>query len=475
MAIPSAEPHRNSRGEWPRSHPWIDTAFALAVTLVLVVFVALCAFARPSLDDYVIACRVREHGLVGAQVFWYEQWTGKYFGMMCMSLFAGAVDLDRSYWLAPSIVLLAVFSVLLAVARTISPKSSWRVALVVSALLTAIFLAGVPAPRESIYWLTGAYAYLIGGVTLAALLALLLAKPVSRTGRTANAAASAIAAFCAVGSCETLMFPLLALAMGWIVAVISGRAGWSPRGIAVVIAIAVGAAMMVLAPGNSIRSGHFVATSHDLGHALLRSIERDLRSIVTWSSSLTLLGAGLMFSRSAGDFGRRLGLSPGWRTSVGLVALLATAFFPAYWAMGSKPPPRAMAAIWVLFVLGWFAVLVPSAARWMVASGWHWSAERRLLAGKLLIAIGLYSQANVMPALGDLIGGDATAFRRESAARDEAAAEARANGEDSVVLPPLQARPAMLFIDDLGEDPSDWRNRAFAEYHGLVGATMRRE
>lgn len=449
-------------------HPVARAALAVAAIVVTVTFFGLCAFDRASIDDYWIAAQVRDEGLLGAQALWYTGWHGKFSSMLAMSTFAWVVDIGDQYWLAPALLLTAMWAACVSIVRVLAPAQGWRATLGVASVLFAFWVSQVPEPQESIYWLTGAYAYQFGSVCALLLLGL-IARP-KRAGW--HAIAAALLALAVAGSSETLMLPVAMVTAAWLLAAAMGRLGWSGFGLAVAAAIAVGAAAMVLAPGNAIRAAQFSEHAHELARSLTHATVRGARYFLRWSASPALLGASLLFAAPLCACARRYRLRVGVGHVVGLVVLLAVASFPPYWAMGSGPPARARAAIWMVFAAGWFFVVVPSLARFSATRGWTWAPTRRATVGAALVAVGLFVPGNTLAALSDLVGGGALAYSRHGAARE---ADLRAAaGTPATRVAPHAARPRMLFVEDFSPEPGDWRNGGPAAWYRIGEVAARR-
>jgi hypothetical protein len=444
--------------------PASRAVLTVAVLIVVAAFGLLCAFDRPSIDDYWIAVLVRDEGFLDAQVRWYTQWHGKFFGMAAMSAFAWAFDIVHTYWVAPALVLAAMWVGCLCLARALSPGLSRLSSLAAATALFAFYAAHVPEPHESIYWMTGAYAYQAGIVC-----ALLLVASLAASVRTpVRAAMAGLLALAVTGSSETLMLPVLTLAGAWVLAAWTREVAWTRFGLVVAVAVGLGAAVMVLAPGNAVRSAHVSEQAHDLARALTKSLGHGAKYCARWTANPALWGASLLFAGPLCALAVRYRRPVGVLGVLGVYLLVCVACFPAHWATGYGPPPRARAAVWAVFAVGWFFVVVPGVARACRASGRVWSERRRATVGAFALAVGLFVPGNTLAAVGDLASGRAAAFRRECAARDACLREAPAAGARSVAVQSLAARPATLFVDDFASAPDDWRNGGAAAYYGIA-------
>src|SRR5262245_22188263 len=56
----------------------IDWLLAVSVVMATVAYAYLGSFSRYMADDYFVPTLVEKNGLLGAQIHWYLQWTGRF-------------------------------------------------------------------------------------------------------------------------------------------------------------------------------------------------------------------------------------------------------------------------------------------------------------------------------------------------------------------------------------------------------------
>lgn len=458
-----------SRRYRPRVSSIPRSALVLATCATLLIFLALCRSAAPQLDDYMVAAHAENEGLWSAQAGWYLHWHGKYFGMLSMSAFTCLFDIVEQYWLAPSLILMATWTALFALTRAVAPDQHRLRSIAVASVLLALYLAQIPEPQESIYWMTGAYAYQAGIVCALFLLALILSE---RRG-VVGSLAGALLGLSVAGSSETLMLPAAALAGLWIASVLARRRASTAFGWSVAAALLAGGAAMVLAPGNAVRAAHFDGPTHELKRTFGRALEEAGEHFALFALPPAILGASLLFAGPLAAATRRLCAKVnGWHLALAL-ALLASTFVPAFWATGYGPPPRAMAPVWAVFAAGWMFVVVPLVARCCEAKGWSWPPALRQNLGALLLSFGLFFPANTLTALDDLSSVRAAKFAGEVLQRDLNARLEAAQGDHVVRVPALRSRPASLFVGDFASDPKHGINVEAAAFFGVESFAVR--
>lgn len=423
------------------------------VGLALAVFLSLGWFARPQTDDYCVASEAAIHGLWGAQVFWYQNWMGRYTAAGALALLTEWLGLPAAARAGPFLLLLLLGSAGAWLARNLLPLRG-RPLFGLLGMALAVYLAMLPNPEQVIYWFTGAYTYGLGLALGLALAGTLVWCPAGPRGRALRSGAAALLAAAATGCNETLMVALmLGAPLWWLWRRRRGRAGdgW------LVGVVWAAAAAVILAPGNAVREAAFPEGGQFWG-ALAGTLTSTAGYGLKWTASLPLWGASLL---ALAVFGPWRGLGGRWGPWLG-IALVAAGFFPAHWAMGHRPPGRALAVIHLVFLFAWFAFWLPRLAARLA---WDWRAWRRPAMG--LVVLGMLVQGNLPFALYDLASGRAQAY---GALQDQRhAVMQNADPEATRVVPALADPPATLFHEDITGDPADWRNRCVARYYGVAG------
>src|SRR5262245_2244580 len=150
-------------------------ALKLIILVVVLTFVLLSLFSQPVGDDFCNAAKSLDLGFWNAQVFWYQNHTGRYFGQAVISIYPWVVAFFSGYKFAALILfvvfLIALSTFLRAVGGSFvsNRKAHW------GALgLLAIYLTRMPSPVEGFYWLSGSINYTLPCVLLLFLLSLMV-------------------------------------------------------------------------------------------------------------------------------------------------------------------------------------------------------------------------------------------------------------------------------------------------------------
>ena len=470
----------------------------LLVLLVLLPFVVLCFYSHPGADDYSDAVQRRELGFWVMQRDLYLHLTGRLFTSVILTeaspLVLGLLDV---YWLMPLLTLGLLLGSLYAL-LTVLMGACWTRAtrLLAAAVVLALWLLQNPSVAESVYWFNGLAVYTVPTAVLVFWVAALVrywqaGNPRARAGWLGLGLLLGTAV---LWSNEIIALPLLA-AVGGLWAWEWWRGG--PRRWALAVALGwfgLALAVSLLAPGNMARSA-IIGVPVSWPWVLGGSLASSAYLLLNWASSGVLLFGTVLAVPALARLvavpppalGRLATLRP-FQLLVGagyLLALLPLAALPNYWATGGLMPPRARASMYLLFLLGWFAVVLAgllaarTAAWWPVLvtypGRWPLPAAGLLWAGLLLNLATDHNQRvahrdlgrasnNAVLAYRDLLGGTAARYDAFLCTRYRLLRAAPANRRYQVAALPKTARPVSLLYYDITTDSAFAFNRDYARY-----------
>jgi hypothetical protein len=431
-------------------------------------FVLLGIYAHPSADDWYMAADSVEKGFWKANLDYYKEATGRFLSSAFLFMNPILFSFGAFKCYSVCLVLGLVASARWAVGAWFPHMSSmWKWAAALSGM--TLFLWGMASPAQAFYWGTGS-----AGYTLPAVMALAIAALTGRQslelGWKPSAAVlvlSALLAVAATGCTEVAMALLLlhVLALNALVVWRSRRIN-GPLAV-LLLAIVVGAAIVMLAPGNATRSSLYSnGVNHVLPAALALALKLGVRQVGGWLVYLPFLPFSLI-ALSAWPVARGVSRQRAVELILLAVVLMAGgvfgAFFLGAWSMGAALPLRAVNLMLFFFIIDWCVLLAGIVALLR-------SLELRMPRPGLLSALGIllllaaaaFSPGNnVKDAWRDLGGGAALRYDQESSRRH---ALIRASQEADVLVPPLTARPDTLFFNDLTPDPTNWRNTGCARF-----------
>ena len=458
-----------------RTWPWLGAAFCLLPLVVL-------AFrSHPALDDFGFAGATRAMGWWAFQVWEYQHWQGTYTtNALLTGLNPLAYGMLGYYWLSPLLVLAALVLGAWQLCAALLPPPQHGPA---TALLLVLVLVQLPSPAEGLYWLTGAWAYLLSGAGALCWGALLV-----RAGQTRSPFHFTAAGMLTVVLMGTNFVTAALLAGILLLVLLRSEAGRrAPWLVLTCVALAcLGVALA--APGNAHRLATVQAPPLALGSRVLLAVAKAgvaaSYALLNWLGNGLLLAVTLLLVPAMGRLAaqptpalQRLTRSPLLLSAVVLGLVLAT-FLPTYLTVQLPPPPRLRNVIYLGFVVGWLL----SAYAWVA---W-WMRPGRMLPplpayGRLALLAWLplalatdhnthlshagigQGYTTVVQAYRDWLGGDAA---RYDAAQRARYATLRATAAPNVGLPPLPVQPTTLFYYDISANSTLWGNQAYALFFG---------
>jgi hypothetical protein len=454
---------------------------------VVAVFVAMCGYAFPQADDFVFANSVRDHGFFASQCDWYRNWSGRWASTAVITWVSSAVDLQRSYWIVPAAAWALTIGAFWCLWRAWVPRAAFDRASYAMAplLLCAVYAVFMPSCSEALYWLAGSATYQLGA---AAALTVAVAAPIAIRARgwrrLAATGAAAAAAAVAAGTNETVM-ACEAFVLGVVVA-LRWRGlrslPWSWL-VTVCLAAAASTAVVVLAPGNAVRSAGF-PSGRNPWLAAAGAANELIGDLSRWSATPTLLLGTLLLltarprtiSALTASLPRALRRKPSLFLGAWMGTLYAS-LFPAWWAEGQLVENRVSNVTWLIFVLGW-PMMVALGAAWFHRRYSLLRRADRAPAGptptarwwlRACFALALLGSELFVQKIADLraVGPE---FARQQRARYAEIAAARASGTQDLEVQPITAFSSTLYSCDITFDARSWLNRGYAAYFGFRSA-----
>ncbi|HEY3329944.1 MAG TPA: hypothetical protein VGK19_07995 [Capsulimonadaceae bacterium] len=233
----------------PEGHPrpattavlWAFTAlFAAVVGANLVA----ASYSRFVADDFLLAVRVREYGVVGAAAWFYHNWTGRYSAIFLGDIAYALSPSARCGWY-PAVLIASWVAATFGCARFRFDKLS---ALCLALGVPAVTLLLAPNVFESAYWVAGSSCYLAAVVGLTAATALMIS---SRTLLRTAACCAACVGVAGIHEAAALILPTVVLSLMVV------RGIQPKRGTLILAASVAGLLLVATAPGNRVRQSSF--------------------------------------------------------------------------------------------------------------------------------------------------------------------------------------------------------------------------
>jgi len=463
------------------------------VALSLLPFVVLAFDSHPALDDFSDAVMRQRLGFWGAQRDLYTGWTGRFTTSVLLTDFSPLrwASWPSFYFLVPLVTLLALAGSLFALVTTLAGGAwAWKTRALAVGVGLSLWLAQAPSVAECLYWYNGVAVYSLPDALfllwLAALMRLLQGEPSNARHRRRWAETAALSVL-VIGSNEVVALLVLA----GLVAALRWTKGQNNRQAATLLWLlllaAPAAAVAFLAPGNMHRLAIIEHSVH-FGWAAVGMMGSSAYLLANWLISGFLLAATMLalpaLARLAalpGTWAYRLSRVHPLVLAGGLLALLVLTGLPSYWATGGMMPLRARTAVYLLFLVGWLAVVLAGMGwaqrfraspkqiltwpRPLAALLWMWLLLSFVTDHnvRVLHTVAGVGSNNVVLAYRDWLSGAAGCYDAQMRARYRLL---RAAPDRRLRLAPLAAEPPTLIYYDITTDSTYWGNIAYAQHFG---------
>ncbi|MCC8999792.1 MAG: DUF6056 family protein [Candidatus Contendobacter sp.] len=448
---------------------------AIAVIMVLTIFIALSFFNYPSADDFCFAAKARQLGFFGAQAFWYEHWSGRYTLNLIWTVFMLSGDIFQTYRFPPIILLISTgLSFCFLIAKVTQGRIPTFFVFLLGGVWTTLFIAGAPDPAQTFYWLGGSFTYQLPNILLVFLLGLLIWRETtakSKNLRIVIFVLSSLLVITIIGANEVS----LALT-GMILCCGAFYALWMRRDSRIfwvaLLLIALGAALVsVLAPGNyeryaglesfaQLRLTPWLAAFLYPPWVILRILYW-LSNLGLWASALILLATTFDVARSwlyiEGRFRRSLLIFPALWIAM-IFALNAIGFLVNRYPL----PERAESVVWLLFLLGWYPSFI-IIAHFLAGEKIQIASRRLIQSATVLLMISLLGSPNIFEAYKDIYRG--YRYAQEMRERVNTVQAAKSRGETEITVSSISRPPRTFFATDLDTNSLNPRNQCMSEYY----------
>lgn len=431
-------------------------------------FLILCFYCFPAVDDFSFANITDTYGYFEAQYHWYTTWTGRYFSTAVLSLVPVMLRNFFLYHLVSLFIFLATGHSLYYLVRSLMPGMNRARAILMATAGVLSYLLFLPDINEAFYWFPGSATYQVPAFLGTYLLGLVVRhqkKPMEGHPRR-RVVAMCILAFMIVGSNEVAMAStVVAVSSYYIFSVFRHKRIFNDS-LPVLVTTAVGSALLVFAPGNTVRAEGELS-ERDVDHvweALSMALSETLHVVGHW---LWLPGAVLIILIALG-FRSHVDKRLRWGVLVAVVLLqLVMVFavvFPTFYLTKSPPPLRTLnTAHWILVLgavyIGWF--LSPVASKI--------TARAKLdpfylgVLGFLIVLYAINGYNGLDKAYADVVSGSAAEHKRQYLERGELLDSCSA---EVCIVPAYTVFPHTTFHSDLDEDSGEWWNYMYGIYHG---------
>ncbi|HNY50493.1 MAG TPA: DUF6056 family protein [Smithella sp.] len=449
----------------------------LAAFGLLVMFIGLSFFAWPSADDFCIAATFRKLGIFDILSLSYFGSSGRYATVFTMSLLGGYDNIVAVYPYAAIVVLVSTWLSFSFLAWTISRHvCPFRFPFLTGAIATILFIAGVPDPAQTFYWLAGSFTYQIGNVFSILFIALCIRRETASDDQSLRALILLLSAgltVAAIGSNEvSMILTVMLIACGTWYSVRERRQSrlfW----LTLLLIGIVFTFISVLAPGNFQRFSTIDGDSMirpTPWMAVLLYIPWVMLRILYWLSNPGLWASAFVMLIFTAETAQNILYKEGmFRRSFlavpvfwicGIFVLNAIGFLINRYPL----PERAESVVFLFFLLGWYPSFL-ILGNFLAADNISNHGKRLMLAAMMLLLVSMLGAPNVFEGYKDTYRG--YRYTKEMQARFAQIDAAMKRGDKEITLASISRPPRTLFATDITSDPKNFRNACLGSYYGF--------
>ena len=457
-----------------------------SVFLALIAYVYLGSYSRYMADDYSVLKPIQTHGFIGAQIKWYQAWTGRFSYTFLNSLAALLGPAMPRF--TPALLLTLWFAA--AVWATCQVTICRRRVLLFAGFIIFATLESAPNLSQSLYWQSAALTHVAPFIPLSLYVGFVgrgWRNRHSYFSRKFSLVCAGILTFVAGGLADAyIVFQTCGLILAIVLAEIFAGAQLKSRIRAFLIVGLAGSlvalAILLASPGNSVRQAFFpkqlssfgifgVTILYSLGFIAKLVITRPIIFLAT--VTLPLLIVLQEFSRSdAQRWDRRLCIRLLWITPAIVLLLIVCCTGASVYAISVMLPERARILLSLIFICGtlvWSRALAEYLAGKLLSISQKGKQTISASATVLLLLLTLSPLISCFSIF--TIREQARSFATDWDRQDSQLKTAKQNGIADVTVEQIGD-----FQSRIGKGPSDlhlrtdsgfWINQVTASYYGL--------
>lgn len=452
------------------------------VTLMLLI--ALSFFAYPQADDFAFANSLHKFGWLGSQINWYKTWFGRFSSTMLL-VSGSYIDLPVLSKIFPIIIISGYLFAFYIASSRLFPDSSKKFKSIFALTVFLLYVSGMPSLSQGIYWFCGTATYAVANIATI----IFLSYFDSIKSNKIYMLLILLGVFI-IGSNETAMLLLMLCVVAGLLKDIKNKKLWLMFAV-----FAVASLIVVLSPGNAVRSELFAGKNHRLLFSTAASLGLMGTLMVTWLLNPLLWIAAFLFCRFRQKLNFRIILPQEKPVFVilFLLFLMFCTFFPSFWATALPAPERNMNMAHLILVFLFFYCLNLEKVQkntaviqkkrqfcfavfvlWIAVAAYFSSLDvpqkqdvSHYLKNPFDAAeytVTAYGQNNLYHVYADMFSGSVLDYRKTMLEREE---KIKNYKEGLVCLPKVERVPKSIVFKDLFDEPEKWENEVFAEYYRL--------
>jgi hypothetical protein len=340
-------------------HKDIGLVIITAVLIILSsLFLVACFYAIPSADDYCYAGVFKNKGLINSQIYWYNNWSGRYIANLLLSLtpvdHAFVVFYRTSLLIVNFSLFLTIYYLLNNIPTVYPTAPAANVTLSASVILVSSLLYREPV--ENIYWAGGVFTYQISLIFILLAVATLL-KLIDHQAEVPSYSRTIIilALFITCGLNETISLILLGINAFTITYLVVIRRAVPSILYSSMFFSTIFFLFVYFAPGNAVRESTIPnPNAHNILYATLFSTKEGLKlvsSMLGRPETILLCFTVYMISKHYYHKLTELPISIKLIAPFAAILSIFIGVFASAYVTARMPPPRAIGAASFIFII----------------------------------------------------------------------------------------------------------------------------
>jgi hypothetical protein len=441
--------------------------FLFGLVLALLPYFYLCFFTVPVLDDFVFSYHFQERNFFELLKSTYLGWNGRYASNFFAHLNPMGFNSFLLYRFAAMLTLLFVCFGNYFLIKQLLFKTSTKDNLIISLIVSLLFFNNMPIISEGIYWYTGSSIYTLGVSFTFVYFGLLIKFIRKRSGFLSQFGLSVLLFLCC-GFNEVLTLLIIFLIGVFLVLSFKRHDESKKLIIYQFLFTLIFASLLVFSPGNESR-GNTYLTAHDFSHSLIYSVAQVARFSITWLFSASLFVASFLYFILNKKLVEQYRLFKNgfyinkWLSLGLLFVVIFICVFPPYWATGILGQHRTLNVAYAFFLPLWFVCLTIWFNFFESRLNRFSFNKTKVIFGLMLFII-LLSTGNGYFAFASVLSGSANKYSNQSESRIKTLKTTPKNHNNVIYFEPLIENPKCLFVSDITNDYSNWKNQAYNLY-----------
>ena len=435
------------------------------LVVALLPYFVICFYALPFADDFCFGWTASENiSFLQKFLNQYLYWNGRYTADALVNLNPLVTEKIINYQLAVFISLAATPVVIYFFIKEVGiafqcsmVNSQW---LMISMLITLVYLNYQPNITEGIYWFIGISNYHLCNLLFLVQITLLLKSfSVEGLSKILLQALSLLLLIVSIGFNEigAMLIPALYLCL----AVVNRQSSMVNRQVLVVFTLVAffASGFVFFSPGNFVRTQEF-ENRYDLLHSLLYSLAQTARFIAEWILNVPFVLLSLLVLANTDKVRSKTTIDYKLLVVAMLFVVFVGSFLP-YFATGVLGQHRTINFVFFFFILLWVLVLLSVSEKSLLYKNLERVKNEMVIVGLLLVSILLMAiTGNGIKIIADFKQGN---FKKYEIAFVEREKEILKNPAEPIKK--LSVIPNTFQIVDVREDSTWWVDKCMKKYY----------